>query len=394
MPVTAAAVSGETRSLYLSAGRAGVDWLLDPDSDVVAGLCHAAETRTKASACHAASLVADLPDLSVLLTQRHFGIANGIVDGAAMDEVLERWRQRLDSEAPRTWGDALGTSVDELRWLLGDNHLRAAGEDRDLLDATDPRGREARIERDNGPVLSEEVLDGVLCLRIRQCGGSSHSDDERLAAWQRDHERHFAHDRILVDLRGNPGGSDGYTLEWISGHVRHPVEYPASRVWELGAEPLGAWNTAVWRESMRVGQALSRRLDRSRMRVDDSVELEEKRESPVIPAATEPWLGRMIALTDRGTASAAESTAWMLRSGFDARIVGGRSGGFMALGNITPYLLPRSGLLISLPTAWFGWRDVEMVGLPIDLAYDVRTPLADIARDFDRIYTAAGAPPS
>jgi hypothetical protein len=63
--------------------------------------------------------------------------------------------------------------------------------------------------------------------------------------------------------------------------------------------------------------------------------------------------------------------------------------GCTTFGNLVPYLLPRSGLVLRLPTMWFGYRDVEMVGLPVDREIDPRTPAASITNDFDRLWDTA-----
>ena len=53
-------------------------------------------------------------------------------------------------------------------------------------------------------------------------------------------------------------------------------------------------------------------------------------------------------------------------------------------GNIAPYVLERSGLVIHLPTKSndYGFP-VESVGFPVDAALDARIEVDEIARDFD-----------
>jgi hypothetical protein len=61
-------------------------------------------------------------------------------------------------------------------------------------------------------------------------------------------------------------------------------------------------------------------------------------------------------------------------------------------GNIVPYVLPDSGLCVRLPTKRndFG-IPMELVGFPVHTEMDPRTPLDDVARDFDRIYRGDSA---
>jgi hypothetical protein len=53
-------------------------------------------------------------------------------------------------------------------------------------------------------------------------------------------------------------------------------------------------------------------------------------------------------------------------------------------GNIVQYVLPRSRLVVSLPTKSndYGFP-VERVGFPVDLPLDPATPVEDVARRFD-----------
>jgi hypothetical protein len=53
-------------------------------------------------------------------------------------------------------------------------------------------------------------------------------------------------------------------------------------------------------------------------------------------------------------------------------------------GNIVNYALPRSGIVVSLPTKSndYGFR-VEGVGFPVDVPLDPATPVEDVARQFD-----------
>lgn len=376
--------------VYLGSDQVGVDWLLDPDSDLVSSLARAAGARTAVDRCDPVALLADLDDLEVLIEQRHFGIATGELSRDLASDVLARWRHRLQVERPLTWGEALGISVHELRWALRDNHVRGAGEDEALLARVDPRRDEPRSVREPGPVVEESVIDGVLCIRIRQCGGRSKASQDLMLAWQQAHERHFDHDRIVVDLRANPGGGDRFIVGWIADHVATEVVWPPWREWRLAGRILNGWNGSVIAEAVLDGERLASEFDRSAYRFDRSGHLEVVEEPFSIPAAPTPWLGKMLVLIDRGSASAAESGAWMLRVGLGAYLIGGRSAGTVSFGNLAPYLLPRSGLMIDLPTASASRPEESMVGFPIDLAIDVQTPLREMAANFDDIHTAAG----
>lgn len=87
----------------------GVPWLLDPENGAVAAALRAGAGRSADDPCDAEALAADLPDLLVLLRERHFGLATGMVDDPGLEHWMATWRSRLIAECPTTWGTALGT---------------------------------------------------------------------------------------------------------------------------------------------------------------------------------------------------------------------------------------------------------------------------------------------
>jgi hypothetical protein len=384
--------SCELRALYRDPAAAGVPWLLDPEVPQVQGALRAAAHRTAEDACDLPALVADLPDLLVLLRARHFGLATGVVAAGGLDGWAEAWRDRLSAEQPSTWGAALGTAFHDLRWLVGDRHLHAAGEDRHQLRAVDPRRHEPVLGNHpsaggaGGEPVSELVINGVLAVRI---GSFAHTGagDRALARWRDAHHRHFGYDRIVVDLRGNGGGGDRYARDWIAGHVPEPVDFVPGRSWRLDGRPL-IWNQLVQLEAVRGSAAIPDYLHRICPEPRPGSALTIEAELWRVLAGPEPWHGRMLVLIDRETASAGEGVAWLLRLAFGARLAGGRSLGAVSFGDIAPYLLPRSGLQVWLATRWDGFPEVELVGLPLDVALDPRTPLAEVAAEFDRTYGA------
>jgi hypothetical protein len=60
----------------------------------------------------------------------------------------------------------------------------------------------------------------------------------------------------------------------------------------------------------------------------------------------------------------------------------------VTFGDIVPYLLPRSGLQVTLASRHDDFGDVEMAGLPVDVPLDPRTPLAEIAAEVDQIHAS------
>jgi hypothetical protein len=257
------------------------------------------------------------------------------------------------------------------------------------------------LQWDQGaPAVEVEDVHGVLCVTIRRFTGSP-EDDQRLRAWARDGASHFSYERIVVDLRGNPGGSDAYMLEWI-GTVRADPSTPATSGWFVGGAPLVLWNTVALIEARDGADAVPGWLREMRhvparddvLQIRDDVELPRAAApgEPASPAGARPWEGTMLVLVDAYTASSGESAAWMLQHDLGALLLGGRTAGMMENGDITPYLLPGSGLGIKLATTHndFG-MPVELAGLPVHAELGPRTPVSTVARTFDQL--CAGAVP-
>ena len=373
------------RQLYLDPDEVRVAWLLDPDNAAVTAGLRAAADRTAEGRCDADALAADLPDLLVLLRERHFGLATGIRPDPGLDGWAATWRQRLVAQRPDTWGGALGTAVHELRRLVGDRHLQASGEDPALLRRADPRAAEPVLGEDPGPQVGQELIGGVLMLRIRTFGPTG-DGDRALARWRDAHDRHFGHDRVVVDVRGNPRGGSTYARDWIAAHVPTPFSFVPGRRWLLDGQPLILWNGMLRVEAVDGPDAVPEQFRALRPAPGAGSGLSIDGEQWSFPRGSSPWRGRMLVLTDRATASAGESVAWLLRGALGARIAGGRSAGCCTYGDIMPYLLPRSGLQVWLASRWDGFPAVELVGLPVDVPLDPRTPLAEVARRFDQVH--------
>lgn len=381
-------------SLYLGPDRSGVRWLLDPAAPGLAGLSRAVQARREDTRCDPEAVAADLGLLTGLVRERHFGIAAGLTDEAAAAEaerLIVAARDRVLSARPQTWGEAVGDLNDQLRTCLHDRHLQIHGARRSRIRCDEP----AAAVNQGAPAVEVEDLHGVLCVTIRRFMGSP-DDDARLRAWARDGASHFSYARIVVDLRGNPGGSDAYLLEWIRT-VRAEPSTPGTSGWFVGQAPLVVWNTVALIEACDGVDAVPGWLRAMRhapapddvLQIRDDVELSGAAvpgEPPPL-AGVRAWQGKMIVLVDAYTASSGETAAWMLQHDLGALLLGGRTAGMMENGDITPYLLPGSGLGIKLATAHndFG-MPVELVGLPVHAELDPSTPVSTVARTFDQLF--------
>lgn len=378
-------------SLYLDPSQAGVPWLLDPDNPhVMDGLRRASE-RKPGDECDPAALSADVPDLLRLLRERHFGLATGGVDDDGLDEWAVAWQDRLETERPATWGAALGTDMLQLRQLLHDGHVQAYGEDHVRLTKTDPRRSEPTALDTDGPVMEEHIVDGVLALRIRRFHGTR-DDDHILNNWAADHKRHFRFDRIVLDLRSNGGGNDTYCYDWMADHLPAAAAVvPADRIWMLDGKYLGMWNMAVAMAAAHGDDSVPHWLVESRPRPapDSRLDVVSGTDNHM-PAGDSPWTGRMLVLTDRRTGSSGESVAWMLREGLGARVAGRPTAGIIRFGIAAPYMLPRSRLVLILPTKTNDYPpEVELAGIPVDVDLNPLMPLEDVATHFNRIWPMA-----
>ncbi|HJU37123.1 MAG TPA: S41 family peptidase [Gaiellaceae bacterium] len=313
----------------------------------------------------------DAESLSRLLRERHFGVATGLVEPP--DEALAVWERRL-AGSPRTWGAAVAELQFDLREALRDEHVRILGA---------ARRRDGRVEEEEpGPAVEETVVAGVLVVRVRRLIGDP-ADETQLARWRAAADRHFSYDRIVVDLRANPGGNDGHTFEWAQRRFRAVRRHVRESLWAVRGRPLGNWNAFAWRAASDA-TAVPPHLVAGRHDPlpDDRIEL-HRAEHP-LEAGDRPWNGEMLVLVDRRTRSSGESSAWLLRDGLGARLVGSPTTGMIEYGNIVPYVLPESGLVIQLPTKHndYGFT-VESVGFPVDVSLADDAPAAEIAAEFE-----------
>ncbi|HEY2326574.1 MAG TPA: S41 family peptidase [Gaiellaceae bacterium] len=352
-------------SFYLETQRAGIDWLLNPASPELGELAREAEARAVDSACDPRGLADDADELRRLIRERHFGVATRHV--AMPDDELDAWEKRLEAR-PRTWGEAVTELQHDLRDALRDQHIRL-------------RGGAPRFEPSlrGQPAVEEQRIGDTVVLIVRRLWGDS-DDDRLLEAWVARADEHFAYERIVVDLRGNTGGNDGYTFDWASSCFDAAPTFVRDWTWCVRGTPVGIWNSATWGE-VRDGVA-PLHDSRHDPRSGDTLEVVADEEG--LEVGHKPWRGRMVVLVDRRTASSGESSAWLLRAGLGARVVGEPTLGMIEYGNVVPYVLPRSGLVIHLPTKRndFG-LPVEGRGFPVDAPLDPETPVEDVVRDFD-----------
>ena len=186
---------------------------------------------------------------------------------------------------------------------------------------------------------------------------------------------------LVVDLRGNGGGSIEYVMQWAralkqSGSSLPPLPVRAGFA-SARQGAISGWNAAV--DSYYFDPQLTQNEQ-------SEVLKEAASEWPLTDAGREPeltqpdgttgtgpstWPGTMSVLVDRRTASGGEVDALLLREWFDAKIVGERSAGNIQGLGLVGYQLPATGLLIGVPmhrAVWDDPRIQETAGIPIDIA--------------------------
>jgi hypothetical protein len=359
--------AGAALSVYLGPERSGIDWLLDPESPRLREVVAEAEARSPQTACDVDKLAREAEMLARLLRERHFGVATGRVE--APDEVIAAWQTSL-ARRPKTWGAAVAELQLALRDALQDEHIRL-------------RGAPTRPGEDEpGPAVEESVVDGVLVLHVRRLIGGR-EDEALLALWSESGDRHFAFDRIVLDLRGNSGGNDGHTFEWARRRFRAvPLHVRGSR-WEVRGKSLGSWNAFAWR-AVDANVPVPPHLVAGKHDPGPGDRIELRHEDWPLEAGDHRWDGQLLVLVDERTRSSGESSAWMLHDGLGARLLGAPTTGMIEFGNIVPYVLPGSGLVIDLPTKHndYGFP-VESVGFPVDAHLPDDVSAADVASEFE-----------
>jgi hypothetical protein len=368
---------------YLDPEAAGLPWLLDPASTDLATIANAAVHRTAESHCDAGALCEEVPLLHELILSRHFGLVTGFGDRSGVEKLMAAWRQRLSVQPPATWGAAVGNAQHFLQRSLGDSHLRIVGAASQSKSA--PQGID---ELDRGPAIEGRTVRDISVVHLRRLFGDQ-SDEEALNSWVANAEKQFDHDRIIVDLRGNGGGNDGYVYDWASDYVpRGFHDAVSSKGWSVAGHRLSAWNHCAWLELTLGRDNVPSWLLESRHQPSPHDELGFFDDETCIPAGKRPWRGRMLVLVDRATRSSGETAAWFLKNAFGATLAGRPTAGTTEYGDVVPYVLPLSGLVIRLPTTKTDYGfPVEFRGFPVDVSIDFPIALEELAAEFDELTT-------
>ena len=247
----------------------------------------------------------------------------------------------------------------------------ACGERRFTLSARPQGSSEQNIS--DKPAYEWRRAGQAAILRIRRFDGPP-ADEQRLDQLAADYPQHRRSPLIVVDLRGNSGGNDGYAYRWVAQARRGVWD---SGTWSL--HPAGSflpwqkWNQEVWAslyqdridDPASVARRDKLRAEWPRSAAQLSVEFKPHRNQT---DAKLPYKGRVFVLVDRHCGSSGESAAMFLRQGLAAKVVGERTFGVQEYGNVRPFVLPRTLVRMYFATKRnYFTSPVEAVGMPVDV---------------------------
>lgn len=208
--------------------------------------------------------------------------------------------------------------------------------------------------RDLGPAFEREDAE-LPWLRVRTLGMAQRAALDRFVASAAEVREAPV---VVLDLRGNGGGSDRFLLAWFSHLTSQPLRYfdtlrvssdvelqGALTFWSCEAEAAAGDDAGAAWVRARVAQA-ERALEtamRERGPFVDRIEgtYTEPGRAPA------PFRGRLILLVDRGCGSACETAVLLARQLEGALVVGENTEGTMKVGELRHYRLPATGVWVA-----------------------------------------------
>ncbi len=150
---------------------------------------------------------------------------------------------------------------------------------------------------------------------------------------------------VILDIRGNSGGSDWYPRQWIQNYTSSSVTPGVAQgAIDLRTRTSQALQLHFREEGVGVYDTLEQRFAPreggwSELRFYEPVEIQNQ--------------GYLIVLVDYNTASAAESFVRSLRQVENVIIIGSNTRGATTAGNVVPFSLPASGIEVKFGVTLF-----------------------------------------
>ncbi len=241
--------------------------------------------------------------------------------------------------------------------------------------ANDPTKKKSSLKDEKNYTF--ENIDGFSWIKIKSFSSRFNTE---LTAFVNDAKQHLKNKNIVIDLRGNGGGSNRYAYEWIKHLVKDEIILgSAYQRYSSDVLAIRANHLIIDRIKLSTGKPagqdknkLEKRIDKLIEQIENAPEQEMKYDGEIAVSgkASSKYNGRVIVLIDHNTASSAENFVFALKALPNSIIVGEPSGGFIEAGEVGVILLPRTGLLWGIPTKRFDFNVInirtEAVGIPVD----------------------------
>lgn len=260
----------------------------------------------------------------------------------------------------------------------GESELRALG----YAPVADATPEESLVPVD-GPAYSFRRSGNTGIIRLPDFDLSRPGVTEDLERLVADAPRHRQADRLVIDLRGNSGGSTYPITQWAAA-MRSPRsthrEAITARYGSGLQEAVSTWNLGVFIGANYADQPWAKhiidagRATRKLWPLGPGTPMSEPADAAgIVGTADTDWQGEILVLVDRRNASSGELAALTLRDWLGAKIVGERTGGFLEGLSVQAYQLPATGLMVNVPSIEAAFKDSrirEGAGLPVDLALE------------------------
>ncbi|NNN05670.1 MAG: hypothetical protein HKL90_07195 [Elusimicrobia bacterium] len=209
--------------------------------------------------------------------------------------------------------------------------------------------------QNDGRPFESRTIDGIPVLSLRTLRLEHASDMERFVATA---EKLRREPFIILDLRGNNGGNDGYGVRWLRALTNETIHYGLEKDALLsplvGVGEINARNDRL----QYVQDAEGRRQIEDLL--DSAVKRLEKSDASAQPRkwetrtfdypgqARRKFPGTLIVLSDGANSSSGESFVRMARSLSSTVVLGENSAGVETFSPVNMYRLPDSGIEISM----------------------------------------------
>lgn len=213
-----------------------------------------------------------------------------------------------------------------------------------------------------------EPAEGTLVLQLPNFSDSRAID----SLWREEGSRLRAASRLVVDLRGNSGGSDVNYRQLLPLLYTRPIREPGTNVLATD-DNIAAWR-ALLADSARMSPAerAGVRLAVSRVEKGRGGWVEMPDGTRTFPAVLE-FPQRVDVVIDRGCASSCEQFVLAARQSGKVRLYGDRTAGVLDYANVRDVRMPDGAIVLRLPTS----RSRRLPAAPVDpdgIAPDVAIP--------------------